>query len=337
MQKVTVFTPDGLGFGDGAIQVHSQLQTGELTKKGLAAAHELITTNGNVFTTIDSKITDDGCGDGRPAIDTWITTSDGSELHYKKSYARAKVFGGGLVVASSMWRAIAGTPSAQDTVLHDRSFIAQQLAAHDVRFGGHSDTHAKGEACGCGAIDRYKDMSYAITTYRDEITVALRALYGASFDGARLAIAKVFNAYVAINNQPNYYSDVAGSRTMQLMRDSKVILKQLEGGHQEDVIILNDIVGTTFDQPKFDELLKSKGINETIQAFVVDIWRARMYATVVAMIAQEHGFGSDEHSLTQIAYADFLIRTLAVAATLTAGDLPVYARMRAGRQDFAFI
>jgi hypothetical protein len=60
-----------------------------------------------------------------------------------------------------------------------------------------------------------------------------------------------------------------------------------------------------------------------------------MYADAVAQIAVENIPNIDFEEARKKAYADFLIRTLAVSATLTAGDQPVLARMRAGHADFA--
>ena len=102
--EMVVIAEHGLGFGDGSTSTHAQMESGELTREALVVAHEVITGNEGVFTDIDADITDDGCGDGRPTVDTWVTDEDGQEIHYNKSYPRAKIFGGGLVVASSMWR-----------------------------------------------------------------------------------------------------------------------------------------------------------------------------------------------------------------------------------------
>lgn len=332
--EMVVIAEHGLGFGDGSISTHAQMESGELTREALVVAHEVITENEGVFTDIDADITDDGCGDGRPAVDTWVTDEDGQEIHYNKSYPRAKIFGGGLVVASSMWRAIMGSPESEDSVLGDRAYMATKLAEKQIAYGGHSDEHAHGDACGCGAIDKYPDISQNIVKYEPQIRGTLQALYGANYSATEGAINRVFEGYLAISGS-EYFADAAGKRTMDLMTKDGAVIKKLGGGHQEDVIVLNDIEGTTFDQPAFDAELKSRGVDETVQAFVVDIWRGRMYADAVSDIALEHGVHGTKRELAETAYADFLIRTLAVAATLTGGDLPVFARRRQGQKDFA--
>lgn len=334
--EIIVIAPKGLGFGEGKISTAAQLESGELTEKGLAIAHEIITTRADsVFVTISSEIADDGCGDGRPAVDTWVVDDEGNEIHYNKSYPRAKVFGGGLVVASSMWRAVSGAPHDGNTLLGDREFIAGQLSARGLDYGGHCDEHAEGTACGCGAIDKYPDISNNIVRYRSQISTTLQALYGASYEAALPAVSRAFAVYEDLADDGVYFSNAAGKDTMDLMTKDGAVIKKLAGGHQEDVIVLNDIEGDTFDQVAFDELIRDGGVQETVQAFVVDVWRGRMYAEAIANIAQSNGVEGDRTELAQTAYADFLIRTLAVAATLTNGDLPVYARRRVGQQDFA--
>lgn len=65
-----------------------------------------------------------------------------------------------------------------------------------------------------------------------------------------------------------------------------------------------------------------------VQVFAVDTWRGRMYADAMVKLAVEKLPHADGDSVRKKAYADFLIRsTLAVAATLTRGDLPVFGRL----------
>ncbi len=334
-QEIVVVAEHGLGFGDGTISTKMQLERGELTEQGLRVAHEIITTEPQAFVQIGADITDDGCGDGRPALDTWMTDDEGNEIHYNKSYPRAKVFGGGLIVASSMWRAMVGGPLAHETVFGDRMFVAQQLHEHDIQYGGHSDEHAHGDTCGCGAIDKYPAMSRNIIAYRQQIEATLAVLYGDKYEQAHSAIERVFSVYENVNSAEHFFDDAAGATTMQLMNNDGAVIKKLGGSHQEDVIVLNDVAGTTFNQPAFDAMVKDRGVDEIVQAFVVDVWRGRMYADAMALIALEQGVSGTQEELAEVAYADFLIRTLAVAATLTGGDLPVYARMSEGQKNFA--
>ena len=68
-----------------------------------------------------------------------------------------------------------------------------------------------------------------------------------------------------------------------------------------------------------------KDLPTDIQAFVVDVWRGRMYATLVAVEALRV-LKLDQAWAYKVAYADFLMRTCATSATLTAGDQPAIYR-----------
>lgn len=332
--EIVVLVQDGLGFGEGKISTKAQIETGELTDEALVAANEIILNDPAMFVTISPEITDDGCGDGRPTDDIWVTDDEGNEIHYNKSYPRAKIFGGGLVVAASMWRVLKGAPN-NETAFGDREFIAKKLKERNISWGAHSDEHAHGDNCGCGAIDRYPQISANVLAYEPQIRQTLGALYGEKLASAQSAIDTVFERYAALGEE--YFADAAGSKTMGLIEQSGAVIKKLSGDHQEDVFVLNDIENTTFDQPAFDKAIQARGINVPVQAFAVDVWRGRMYADAMASIASEAGVQGDVESLRQIAYADFLIRTLAVTATLTAGDLPGYAKRRVGQTDLALI
>lgn len=248
----------------------------------------------------------------------------------KTSLLRAKVFGGGLVVASSMWRTINGAPSHDATVGQDRAFMAGELNRLDFEHGAHSDDHAEGENCGCGAIDKYPTITANALKYRTEIAAVLESLYADEFDENQDAINATFETYESVNKAPNYLSDASGKRSIDQILESGAVVKELSGKHVEETIVINDVQGTTLDQPYFTQTVKNACVEEqkpqVIQAFSVDVWRGREIADVVATIACEDNPMRDFKQVQRLAYADFLVRTLAVAATLTAGDLPVYLR-----------
>lgn len=116
---------------------------------------------------------------------------------------------------------------------------------------------------------------------------------------------------------------------MDLILGSGAVVKELAGHHIEETIVMNGVPGTTLDQQYFTETVKNADPNakpRIVQAFSVDTWRGQEIAKIVSEIAKSHNPAIDIDDYCKLAYADFLIRTLAVAATLTAGDLPVYSR-----------
>lgn len=117
---------------------------------------------------------------------------------------------------------------------------------------------------------------------------------------------------------------------MQQLLEAGSVVKELSGNHVEETIVINDTPGTTLDQRYFTEKVKNACIEEKkpqiIQAFSVDIWRGKDIAQTVAAVACEQDPAANKEEVYKLAYADFLVRTLAVSATLTGGDLPVYLR-----------
>ncbi len=323
--KINVIAPKGLGYGDPeGISVNSQLEIGELSNELLDEAVEIIRNDSDVFVAVDPEAKDDGCGDGRPVgrIFKRITTATGEIKEFGHSLLRAKLFGGGLIASSSMWRSVEGVPTNGQTVMGDRQFLAAQLKLAAINYGAHTDNQARGEKCGCGAIDHYDEISRNVARYKQQITGTLRMLYGDKFAENESAISDVFDVYDQLNDA--YFNGASGRETMDFIDRDGAIIKEVSDGHLEDFIVLNDIEGTTLDQGMLRKKLSSRGVTPTIQAFVVDVWRGRMYAELVADIAAERGIGRG--LAYKRAFADFLIRTCAVSATLTAGDQPVIYR-----------
>jgi hypothetical protein len=340
--EISVLAPNGLGYGEGAISTTKQIENGELTLAGLQRAIELVRDSPTVFVEVDADALDDGCGDGRPTAKVFrYIKQQGKRVlqEFNKSRRRAKVFGGGLIVASSMLRVIKGIPTASETVLGDRKQTIETLHGLNIEFGAHTDTNANGELCGCGAIDKYPTITRNVLQFRDGITSTLRALYGDQYADNEQAINEVFEFYeTLVTSHPDYFVDAAGASTMNLIEDDGAFIKQLSDTHLEDIIVINDVEGTTFDQRAFDaelrELLGDDSVQ--LQAFTFDTWRGRMYADAMSQAAYERDNTLDIGHIRKKAYADFLIRsTLAVAATLTAGDLPVIGRTSANKHHYA--
>ena len=91
--------------------------------------------------------------------------------------------------------------------------------------------------------------------------------------------------------------------------DSGKIVKELTGKHLEMYIVLNDVEGYTVNQ----ELVREVS-GDQVQVFAVDVWRLKELAAELYEQPEEQA----------LALKSMLVYTLAVAATLTKGDLPVY-------------
>jgi len=314
--------PEGTRYGEGTISA-DRAHHGEypVSDEERQRAVEVLERRRAEFI-VSVEADDDGCGDGRPAVR--IVHLEGDIVHEEDgelSKFRAKIFGGGLPVAASMWRAIKGRPQAGETLLGDRKFIAAKLKEKDIRYGAHTaDTHGKPNACGCGMLDGYADAMHTSINARDEITGTVDMfIAGAS---SNPAVEQSFSVREHLAGNKEYMADASGPKTMRLILESGAIVKELGGPHLEAITIINNEPGTTVDQAKIAEILREEGLPEGIQVFVVDAWRGVVYADAIADIAAEE-LGKDRDEAYEIAMADFLIGQFATAANLTAGDQPV--------------
>lgn len=323
--NVSILYPQGFGFGTGSINLKQQLGAGALSYGALIVGAEIIENDDRVFKKVDAIATDDGCGDGREAKVIYEVRS-GQRIAHTHSLLRAKIFGGGLVVFTSMMRASVWGAELEDrTVLKDREAAAELLQKNGVKHGGHTDNHASGDNCGCGAIDKYPEITKNALAFREDIDTVLRLVFGQEYPLYEKAVEDVFTVYESIAHESyRYFADASGVKTRELLERSGAVIKELADDHLEDFVIINDVDGESFHQREFDAILRERGVQTTAQAFVVDLWRGRMYAKLVAKEAAK--LGHDKDTAFKKSMVDFLVRTLATAGTLTSGDQPVFYR-----------
>lgn len=337
--EVMLLAPEGLGFGNGTISAKEQLKNSEttgLTHEAFKAGIDIIMNDPRVFVDVDED--DDGCGDGRPAAVIYqmvpvVPESNEVQLYrqtFNKSRRRAKVFGGGLIAAASMMRtAVWGEVKKDDSVLTDRKKTVAILKSLKIRFGAHTDNHAHGDNCGCGAIDKYAQIFEDVLEFEDKIRGVVQLYIADAWDNKWENDADiVFNSYRDQLQSSNFLKDVNGSKTMKLIEESGAVIKQLADDHLEDYVVLNDEEGTTFDQRVFDDIMRERGIEGTAQAFVADMWRGRMYADAVAKyVSEQNDLHLDYDTVYRRSLIDFIARTTCgPSATLTDGTQPAFLR-----------
>lgn len=339
--NVVLLLPEGFGFGDGSISAKEQLAHPErsgLTKQAFDTGKDIILNDERVWVVVE--VNDDGCGDGRPTSVVYrmvpaVPGQPGSQLQeqvFNTSKNRAKVFGGGLVVASSMLRTAAwGKLTPRDTVLSDRQQTAEILKGVNIAFGAHTDNHAHGDSSGCGAIDKYPVTVEKTLKYRDKIQGVLHAYVGDDWDEAWQADSGyVFASYQdQLDEAAHYFMDTEGRKTISLVEHAGGVIKQLADDHLEDYVVLNDVDDTTFDQRTFDSIMHERGVEGTAQVFAVDVWRGRMYAAAIASYAASN-LGMKYDTVYRRSLIDFLARsTSGPSVTLTDGTQPVFFRASA--------
>lgn len=301
--------PEGLGFGEGAISYASRAMDGQLSGE-LNKAESILKTP-RVLTPIDvdkngDPIDDDGCGDGRGVADEAgnIVEVTQGDLKLDKSLNRAKVFGGGATMALAARIALGRADVPLQGLFSD---ARDDLDEAGIDFGAHSDEHAHGEKSGCGAIDNAPKIIENVVKYRRDIHATIKSL-DENVDEAILD--DVLDKFVSYDESTDQ-TDYSGKNVLDYIKQDEKVVKKLVSDHREMFIVLNEVEGHTVDQHAVRE--ESDG---QIQAFAVDMWRLRDIA--------DRLYGDGEDDSRQRALLGELVYTLATAATLTDGSLPVY-------------
>lgn len=294
--NVERITPDfGLGFGEGSISAQ------EAQPEILALVRELINSP-DILAPIDrddagNSIDDDGCGDGRGVL-----TVFSAERTYKRSLNRSKVFGGSATMAAAIK---IGSGEAQGQPLNNvfRQSV-ETLVHHNIDFGAHTDEHAAGDKCGCGAIDRAPEIIYATVKYEQAIREVIAMLEVDQTD-----IDKVYANFRAYTETIARHPQYSGRKVSDVIIGQGKIVKLLGGPHKERGIVLNQIRDHTVNQQLIRE-----ATNDEAQIFAVDVWRLTDIAD---------GLSDNDPARANNALLSELIYTIATAAVLTKGDLPV--------------
>ena len=293
--EVTCIAENGLGYGEGTIS------SAEVDTDVLEQVLEAIDSD-DILVAIDKDkegnlIDDDGCGDGREVANIY----EGTKVR-ERSLHRAKIFGGGATMAVA---ALVGQGKKKDKDLQDLfSTAISDLAKHDLPFGAHTDDHAKGDNCGCGAIDKAPRIIENVGRYEEQIAGAAALILGD--DTGVQKVIDNFKSYDKSHKGQAY----RGSGVMEEIIEDGKIVKELAGAHQEVAIVLNMVPGYTIDQQQIRTVSGDKA-----QVFGVDVPRL----TTVA----ERLYPEDKAAQKQ-AFISMVVYTLATAGTLTNGDLPVF-------------
>lgn len=288
---------DALDFGYGNISGHDD------DPYILDLVDSAITQSSEILTEVDKDdeghiLDDDGCSDGRETILVYQL-----DKVYKRSLNRAKVFGGSVAMAAA---SMIGVGRVHDKSLNEVFETAvSTLNEKKLNFGGHTDEHAHGDNCGCGAIDRAPDALFAALKYEEPIRDVINAL-GISSNGIDEVFAN-FRGYVGAWPEQEDYKPL--NVMDRIFRAGKVV-KRLGGPHRERRILLNQVRGYTVNQKLIRDVTQGRA-----QAFAVDTWRLEDIAA---------NLYNDQPDLQHQALLSELVYTLAVAAVLTKGDLPVY-------------
>ena len=290
---------DGLGFGHGAIS--AQTIEGAAGNEDLAALTDELLESPQILAPISCTddgglIQDDGCGDGRRTG----LVFDGERV-CRTSLVRPKVFGGGITMAAATRIGLGCSNGLTLATIFEES--DRHLDYRGVDYGGHTVEYVVGKKSGCGAIDEAPRILDAAGAYRQEIRATVVSLMGEAPE-----IDQVLDNFIIAGDVDN--DGYNGAEIMAGIIDRGKVVKALADDHMETRIVLNSVPGYTADQGFVREYTGGRA-----QVFSVDVWR---------MMELAERLYDDPISQRQALVSE-LVYTLATAAVLTKGDLPVYS------------
>lgn len=179
--------------------------------------------------------------------------------------------------------------------------------------GGHRDTQSTGDLVGCGAIDGM-DAILANLTNSDLIEDhkrLVRALLGDEFN--RDHYLRVLGAGLVLRSRSDDYFRARGTILDLLEQKAPGSVSTLDGTHNEGLMIVNFVPGTTLASNRFTE-------ENDIQAFGYDLWRSKQLARSLFPLPAQ-----------QVDYERFVMArvmiTIATLMTLTDGTQRLLVRL----------
>jgi hypothetical protein len=289
---------ESFNFGEGTISGET------IDPETKQLVHETIISDREIIVPVDidddgKPIDDDGCGDGRG-----VKQIKRQNQYLKRSLNRPKVFGGSPIMTTGSRIGLGrGHGEALGRIVED---AVTALDDAEVDYGAHTDEHAHGENCGCGAIDRLPEAVLASVKYENYIRHIIADL-GVSTENIDEVYGN-FREYVS-GTLP-YHPEYSGRKTMDMIEGAGKVVKELAGTHSEVGIVLNMIKGYTVNQA----LIRDK-TDRKAQVFGVDVWR---------LLEINEKLYPDDSEKQLKALQSQLILMLGISAVLTKGDLPVY-------------
>lgn len=293
---------DGLGYGVGKIS-HDDRED-EVGLEVLLAVESAIQDPKVILVPVHlnehgEPTEGDGCPDGRKHKKIFKGL-----FEVFRSLTRPKVFGGGATMVTST---LIGMGDASGKSIKEVfSASIHKLKKNDVGFGAHTDDHSEESKSGCGAIDNAPAIIRNVVKFREQITSTIENELGVDSTGLSVVLDNFEGFAENIEDQLH-----AGVEVVDEIKEADKVVKELEGPHLEMYIVLNYVEDYTVNQEIVRQLSDGKA-----QVFGVDVWR------LWKLVQKAHPDRSaeDQHK----AFLSELVYSLATAATLTKGDLPVY-------------
>lgn len=148
--------------------------------------------------------------------------------------------------------------------------------------GGHRDEHSKNQVTvGCGAIDGMDKILATMTDPKlvDDHKRVIKLLMGDSFN--RDTYLRVMGAAVMVNGRSEDYFKGREDTIDLLEKRDKKSVTTLKGNHQECLVVVNMVPGTTLSSNRFSAAFGG------MQAFGYDVWRSKEIAKKILPLPEQ--------------------------------------------------
>lgn len=203
------------------------------------------------------------------------------------------------------------------TFLVDAEEMIRRFLRLGFTVGGHRDEYSHGRSSvGCGAIDGM-DTILATMIHPDLVDDhkrIVKSLLGADF--SRDTYLRVMGAAVIVNGRPDDYFRNREAVIDMLEKVSKKSVSTLRGDHQECIIAVNSVPGSTLSSNSF---AKEFGIH----AFGYDLWRSKQMASRI-LPRPDQAEDRERFIMARV------MCTVATLMSLTDGSQRLILRMPAG-------
>jgi len=179
--------------------------------------------------------------------------------------------------------------------------------------GGHRDDSSEGEAMGCGAIDKMDAILVNMTdpSLVEDHTRLVKALLDGAFD--RDDYLRVLGAGLVLCSRSHDYLAGRGETLNLLEQKAPHSVAVLNGPHQEALVVVNLVPGTTLTSNRFAD------DHHGVQAFGYDLWCSKQLAEMLFPLPSQM---VDRHRFVMAQ----VIITIATLMTLTDGSQRLFVR-----------
>lgn len=198
------------------------------------------------------------------------------------------------------------------TFANDAEVMIEAYLRLGLTPGGHRDD--TGAGVGCGAIDGLQTVLDCMTNPKlvEDHKRLVKTILDTRFN--RDHYLRVLGAGLVLQSRSSGYFHGRGEILDVLERRAPGSVSTLQGVHQEGLVIINAVAGTTLSSNRFCSE------HDGVQAFGYDVWRSQQLAGMLLPLP------SQQTDRERFVHARVMI-TIATLMALTDGSLPLLIRL----------